>query len=213
MSTVKKKNRSVLFVTCLSGEGEGDLEWLYRTLDDAVVGVSRTAGTTYGRVALLRGDAATRSRFVSTLVDLDNDEDNEAVDVFLVVHGSPDKLYFADGAVGATDLARSIKSAGVKHARMLYSTACYGASHADDFVSYAGFDVASGSKGVNANGVVEFPAFYTKWCLGYRFDKALDPENDALDRMLDSLAEHHDFDEVDSTKVIEGDESQKIGAA
>lgn len=89
-----------------------------------------------------------------------------------MLHGLPDKLVFADGGVKTPALAGEIKALSLaEKLRLVYSTACFGLSHADDFVK-AGFTAAVGAKAVNANAAAEFPLLLAQWGGGARLQDA-----------------------------------------
>ncbi len=123
--------------------------------------------------------------------------------------GRPGRFLIGRDGLGSA-LARRIKDGGARNLRALYSTACFGATHAPAFVE-AGFDVAAGAVGVNANAATEYPFFVGKWILGWNYENSLKPANDAFDEAQDDLARSMGFEGVDSTKIIIGDHDQKIG--
>lgn len=102
---------------------------------------------------------------------------------------------------------------------MVYSTACFGLSHADDFVK-AGFTAAVGAKAVNANAAAEFPLLLAQWGGGARLQDALAIADSAVTRMpLDGAAEAFAAvstprptwaGQVNSTKGIVGDRTVRI---
>lgn len=211
MSEIKVKERALLVVVNVASDVD-KYKWLYEAAEGLAAAVSGVAKPFYGSRTVLKGSSATVAKTVSTLASLGNKSGVKAVDLFLSVHGSKEKLYFGSESIKATDFCKKVKDAGAKNLRAMYSTTCYGAHHAPHFVDI-GFDVASGAVGVNTNGATEYPAFVGKWSLGWTYEKALKPDNSEFDEAQDALAVLMGFDksEVDSTKKIFGDPSQKIG--
>jgi hypothetical protein len=100
---------------------------------------------------------------------------------------------------------------------MVYSTACYGDSHSDDFVN-AGFSVAIGAVAVKANAAVELPVFLNLWSWNWRLRDVLEAAESPLTRVpTDEAARGFGDvnntswkDEVNSDKRIRGNGDIKI---
>jgi hypothetical protein len=120
---------------------------------------------------------------------------------------------FADRAELASDIRDKLQEADLKDKlRALYSTACHAKAHINDFVQ-AGFCVASGATGVNANGPIEYPAFMLAWRSGKTFEFALARVPKLLVELYDDAAEWvlgDAFGEIDSTKHYEGKKNARI---
>jgi hypothetical protein len=188
-------------------------EWLE---ENAIFLPENMVDTAYRSIVTLTGAAMTPNNFVDKLNALALNSANRAVDVILAVHGHHENLVFhGQQAISASALCNQIAESipgdsERKRLRMLYSAACYGKDHADDFVSKAGFRVASGAKGVNANSAIEYPAFLLRWRMGQSFQDslAINPIlNEAQDRLAKMLNEAW---VVNSTKAIFGDEDITI---
>ncbi|MEN9686943.1 MAG: hypothetical protein RLZZ28_2729 [Bacteroidota bacterium] len=123
----------------------------------------------YSCIEKLKDSSATKTNFLNKLSTLAAKSTIKAIDVIVMTHGANNTLYFYKSsgdkmdAVGMGTLENDIKalSTGGK-LRMLYSTACYGSSHNDNFVD-AGFKVSVGAKGVNTNSATEFPIVLGMW--------------------------------------------------
>jgi hypothetical protein len=159
----------------------------------------------YREIGTLSGDDVTSSNFVDRVVSLARLSDMRAVDVFLVVHGLPGQLLFDDGLFTSAEIGSRLRAAQLPdRLRLLYSTACYGATHAKDFVA-AGFRTASGALGVNANGPYDYPAQLHHWGLGDTYRAVVKAGNNAIGTAtFDGLARHLGFQDVNSEKIIEG---------
>lgn len=95
---------------------------------------------------------------------------------------------------------------------MLYSTACFGKSHANEFVE-AGFNAACGAQGVNANSATEYPAVLTMWAAGSRLTDAINLGENPLTRTpADVAATAAGFVGVNSDKDIVGDGNVRISS-
>jgi hypothetical protein len=147
----------------------------------------------------------TSAVFIERIRKLALDPLTKALDVYLILHGSPGALYFDDGLIASSDLRSQLQAANLKHRlRLMYSTACYGATHARDFVE-AGFRVASGAKGVNANGPVDYPIQLHEWGRNKRYQAVVNAGNQRLGIWThDAMARALGFDDVNSEKIIEG---------
>ena len=92
-------------------------------------------------------------------------------------------------------------------------TACYGATHAADFVR-AGFRIASGAVGVNANGAHDYPAQLLVWGLGAPYKDALKAGNNRqITALYDKLARKANFEDVNSIKLAMGRGSTSISSS
>jgi hypothetical protein len=165
----------------------------------------------YRRIETLTGANVTSSSFVDRIQILAQDPQTKALDVFLVLHGSKGVLHFDDGPIASSDLRTRIQAADLKHRlRLLYSTACYGATHADDFIE-AGFRVVSGAKGVNANGPVDYPTQLHEWGEDKRYSAVVNAGNNRLGIWThDAIARALGFDDVDSEKIVRGKKYTRI---
>ena len=139
--TVDRDRRAALIALRLSDGGIEKLKWLYRGLE---AGGAREAkqilAPGYREVVLLSGPALTGNGLVDAITRLTTSEDIDAVDVILVAHGLNGRLQFSQGDVcTAADLATQLRAAGAApKLRLLYSSACFGATHAEQFLG-AGF--------------------------------------------------------------------------
>lgn len=195
---LKRSERALLVVACVVPPSGEKWEWLYKGVQAGAVAAAMPAYAVYGDVVSLVGESATCDAFVSKLASLGQKRGIKSVDVLLTLHGSESGLYFSDGFVKSSSLRDQITSAGAKNLHALYSTACYGASHAPNFIS-AGFKVAAGAVGVNCNALTEYPLFVSRWILGWTFKKALDPDNSPADKAQDDLAKAMGFSAANST--------------
>ncbi len=203
---VSKEERVLLVVTNLATGGEPKFQKLYEWFDANAIKVARgLLESRYHLFETLTDDDVTSTNFVDRLKSLAADPQTTAVDVILVLHALPDILVFDDGHIPIEDLRDQIKAADLKHRlRLLYSTACFGASHAPHFVE-AGFRVASGAIGSNTNGPYDYPMQLFHWGKGDTYRLAVDRGSNWIFMAIhDEVAEALGFDDVDSTKVIEG---------
>ena len=213
MPDVSKEERVLLVVANLTTHGKPEFEWLYEWLDQNTVRVANwLMGPRYRHIDTLINDEATKSGFVNRIIGLAQDPQTKALDVFLSLHGNPGTLYFHDGEVETGELKSQLQAADLKHRlRLLYSTACHGITHADDFVK-AGFRVASGAKQVNANGPYDYPTQLRHWGRGDTYRAAVRAGNDPIFLAVhDRIAEFiMGFENVDSEKVIVGRKLTRI---
>jgi hypothetical protein len=212
MGDVVKDERALFVVANLASRGDPRYQLLYQWLDANAVGLAwLLMRPHYGHIHALTGSQVTRSNFVDKIQALAREPQTKALDLFLVMHGSKAVLHFEDGAVSTADLKTQLQDADLKNRlRLLYSTACYGATHANDFVE-AGFRVVSGALGVNANGPYDYPAQLYHWSRGERYKSAVDAGNRRLGILThDAIARAAGFDDVNSEKIIEGKKYTRI---
>lgn len=209
---VGKNGRVLVVITSLAKYGREDLKWLYRGLEASAVIVARLIlGLFYRRIYTLTGEQATAAGFVDRLAELSADPRTQAIDVLLHLHGKERELWFADGAIATRQLKERIAGQQLQgRLRLLYSTACYGANHAPDFVA-AGFRVASGAIAVNANAAHDYPTELIYWALGATYEAAMKAGNNRfLTRINDRLAVRFRFTDVNSIKSMAGHGETRI---
>lgn len=174
---VSKNERALLIVSELDQRGDPALGGLYRFLEGATIEVPRTfLGSQYGTIQVLANREVTRQNFRQALRSLAGDIRIKAIDVIIALHGTTNRLAFEDGTVDTETLAsffdvritpghaaRTDLTRG--KLRLLYSTACFGRSHIDDWLA-VGFDAVIGAYGVNANAEFEYPSVLGQWALG-----------------------------------------------
>lgn len=212
-------NRSLVVTSATSLSGRSGLAWLYRLLDEVGPATARLElGSRYGSLQILNGRDVTRDGLVQALRNAATPA-CEAIDLLLMVHGEPDALVLAASGgsgtddVAATDLARALSLVPELSGklRLCYSTACYGASHAQALRG-AGFRAVIGAKAINANSATEVPILLHQWAKGADVASALrnadDPTlRDASDFLARTL-EH--FSDANSEKILVGDQTITI---
>ena len=216
MAEIQKDERALLVVANLllgpSDGDSGDYGKLYEWLDKyAVLVANLLMRPVYRVVDSLTRDEVTLSAFVDRVATLVSDPATKTLDVFLVMHGSPGRLYFDDRSVATAELSKQLKAASpAGRLRLLYSTACYGASHAVDFIQ-AGFRTASGAVAVCANGPYDFPAQLLKWGSLQTYKSAVVAGNSPVFRLIhDNSAKLMGFTDVNSEKIIAGKKNTRI---
>jgi hypothetical protein len=194
--------------------GDPKLKWLYSFAETSGVVLATTfLKPHYKRFRILSGPSASKTRFLNTLESLGRHSEVKAIDVILMLHGEPGTLWFADSSAGvSTSVLESdigALSLGDK-LRLLYSLACYGKSHADNF-RRAGFTTACGAEKVNANGGTEYPIVLPMWGAGGTFQSGIALGNNPITcAACDAAARVMGITSVDSSKVIRGRSSVRI---
>jgi hypothetical protein len=209
---VKPEERVLLVIANLTTHGVDRLRRLYQWLDENSVRVAKLLmDDHYRKIEVLTGDDATKDAFIQNLVTLSSDPQTKAVDAFIGLHGLENELWFHDGPVQTSDLGEEIRAEKLKQRlRLLYSTACYGASHAPDFIR-AGFRVASGATRTNANGPYDYPTQLACWGRGWTYRSTVNLANSPVFiAMHDAIAKLLGFDDVNSEKIIEGRKHTRI---
>ncbi len=210
---ITKDQRALLVVQYLAGQyGAENWQWLYRYLDaSGVLLADMILKPVYKRFLTLTGSQASKQQFLNELKNLGTDSSIKAIDVIINLHGSPEKLCFQDNVVPMSTLKTDIQGLNLSNKlRLLYSNACYGATHANEFVE-AGFNAAVGAVGVNANSATEYPTVLTLWGTGCTLDTAVSAgENSATRIPADQAATAVGFTDVNSDKNITGDKNLNI---
>ena len=182
------------------------LKGVYDIID--TIGIEKALywlGHDYDTIKTLTGKEATSVNFINAIIN-SNSANIKAIDVLIHLHGNPLDLYFEDKMESSSDIGTKISSLNIGNKlSMLFSTACYGANHANDFVA-AGFKCASGAIGVNVNPGYDYKRFLYEWSLYNSFSDAINKSanaklNDYLDKKLKPFFPQ---DIVDSNKVVRG---------
>ncbi len=180
-----------------------------------------TLGTRYNTVHIVKGTAATRAGLANTLNTIASKSTVRAVDLVFITHGLTEEVVLADDRWSINQVRDRIRLgltlADRAKLRMVFSTACFGASHNARWLE-AGFKVASGGKRIYADSATSYPAFLGTWALGATFGVAVAAANasDPL-RLQDNAAkvllrnEGFPNPDVDSTRVVSGASSLTIG--
>jgi hypothetical protein len=213
---IEREQRALIVVSQLDQGVPVNQRWLYRFIEGAarsVVEITLQNGYAPGQYRALLDDQATMDNLTGTLAELGGRADILAIDLFVLLHGSPDRLEFQNGSWYTPSMATSLAALGLaSKLRLVYSTACYGASHNDDFIM-AGFKTAIGALGVNTNSAFELPMLINLWALGKSAKDALRlGDKPATRHLADEAAKAYGrlgnlwwVKEVDSQKLLSGD--------
>lgn len=223
-SNITKSQRDLLLVSCVADYSiPRGSRWknLYHWLDTTAVPLTRALlGPHYRKIHERIGNAAGYNAFLKALEAITARGGTKAVDVVLQLHGygepgtSGGKLSFADKTVKVRQIRKDILALGLSEKlRMLYSCACFGACHIDDFRK-AGFRAVSGAEGVNTNSEFAYPATMTSWIANRTFRKCIDAGNnpvfvDLHDRIAADLGFTGNY-EPNSNKLLGGKSSLRI---
>jgi hypothetical protein len=190
---VAKAQREVIHLITLSEEREGADKLLYETVEiGASLASTLVLGPNYGTVHLIEKEQATLANLCRRLEQVAAKSSVKAVDLLMSPHGLTNSIHFYpnEGVSMAlvADKLKAIPEMYRRKFRMVFSTACYGASHIDEWLE-GGFQVASGSEKIYADSLLSFPAFLGTWVMGGSFQEAINAANaaDPL-RVQDKLA-------------------------
>lgn len=218
----KAQRQAVVFVTDLS-QGSPAAQAFYDLVEFGAAGLTvPTLGPRYANVTIVQGAAATRTRLRTTLKAAASASGVKAVDLVFVTHGLSGNVVFSGSSIPVAmtavrdDIQGALTAGERAKLRMVFSTACFGASHNARWLE-AGFKVASGGKRIYADSATSYPAFLGTWALGATFGVAVAAANasDPL-RLQDNAAEvllrNEGFPnpDVDSTRVVSGASSLTI---
>jgi hypothetical protein len=177
---------------------------LYTFVEKSGVALALGLSLHYRKIKTVSGKNAGSRDFINALAELGREPKNQVIDVLMHMHGNPNKMYFND-TVSSDALREDITKLKIgRKLRMFYTTACYGATHAQDMVQ-AGFTCGAGTIGVNANSASEYPEFLARWVAQDSFADCVTKSYNALATDLaESQAKKMGFNDVDSTKRIYG---------
>lgn len=163
----------------------------------------------YGKVVLLFREETNEPHFLETLKELAADNKIKAIDMIIYVHGHnadySEKapalgLYHSENKFSLTsELSYQVRQVAQNKLRMLYSDACWGVTHNQDWLN-AGFIAVAGAQKVDGNHSVDLKRFFKKWVTGEKFGEAIRFANgNIVGKMMDWVIS------ADSTKVPVGD--------
>jgi hypothetical protein len=220
-SRVTKEERVLVVISELDSGGFPELQPLYTILEHltgfSVVG---SMSSEYEEIEVLTNEEATFERFRSVIHKYGNQKGVKAIDVILSLHGLKKRLSWADRRLNVSDMeAIFLKTATdqeKKKLRFMYNLSCYGKTHNQAFVNM-GFDVATGSKAINANSEFEFLPFLAHWKLGHGFKNSFASSNGPIAlRMADAPVRwigrqaNNSLKYTDSKKIFLGQTKIKI---
>jgi hypothetical protein len=200
-ATVSKSQReAVVIVADLSTGLTGLEKTFYQGIEKAAyLGAVTILSPVYNHVAALEGTNATLAGMRNALSTATSHTGTKAVDLFFVTHGLDHNVVMADGRKSMTtvrnDLVNHLTTAQRAKLRIVFSTACFGASHRTDWVG-SGFDAASGSQGVYSDSASSYVPFLGAWALGASFGSAITAAN-----LADAF---HVWDTLANNTVLKG---------
>jgi hypothetical protein len=222
--SVQKSQRELIHVLTVSEKVSEEDIVIYRVIEFAASTLTAAFNPFYknDRVRMLHGPNATLERLKQELKSAASVPGIKAVDLVISPHGASEKIYFFPSETTAMEHVvkeiREIPEEYRRKFRAVFSTACFGASHCDEWLE-AGFEVAAGSRQIYADAAFSYPAFIAMWTAGATFQEAVNVANaaDAL-RVSDQAARikfrgqrRHDLaGQVDSFREVRGDGGLRI---
>lgn len=211
---VSKSQRVLIIVSYLSPKNKFNF---YNFVEASGIATAKLIlKSKYSSIEVLKDSEATKNKFLSKISTFAAKSSIKAIDVIMMTHGNPGKLYFYDASESDKDVA--VKSSTLKSdiralknynkLRLLYSTACYGDSHSDDFLG-AGFNASVGSVGVNSNSASEFPIVCELWGKGDKISTAV-YWGEMGYKAFDLIAKAAGFKDANSDKNVRGNGSLRI---
>jgi hypothetical protein len=212
---ITREQRALIVVSQLTNGIPAGQQWLYRFIEAAGRSVAEiTLKDDYApdQYRALLDETATSDNLLATLAELGARPEIQAIDLLVLLHGWKDNLEFQDGSWYTPSMASTLGGLGLaSKLRLVYSTACYGASHNDDFLQ-AGFKAAIGALGVNSNSAFELPMLLNLWALGKTVKEALKlGDKPATRKLADEAAKAYGrlgnlswVNDVNSQKLLSG---------
>ena len=211
---VSKSQRVLIIVSYLSPKNKFNF---YNFVEASGIATAKLIlNSKYSCIEVLKDANATKDKFLSKVSTYAAKSSIKAIDVIMMTHGNDKKLYFYDASQSSKDIA--VKSSTLKtdiralknyqKLRLLYSTACFGDSHSDDFLA-AGFNASVGAIGVNSNSASEFPIVCELWGKGDKISTAV-YWGEMGHKAFDLIAKAAGFKDANSDKNVRGNGSIRI---
>lgn len=221
---VEKQNRELVQIIVLA-DAVMPLaeEALYSVIETGSAGfVDVSLGNDYKTIHRITGADATMANFKAKLILAGTSATTKAVDVAFCTHGLTNAVVFADQQATNTAVLAMLNSipASIRNKfRMLFSTACFGDSHADMWIA-GGFASVSGSLEMYADAQVSFPAFLLSWENNNTFSECINNSNNAdVGGLMDNFARAYyratpakasNADVINSHKIVTGNGNLRI---
>jgi len=215
-SVSRSQRNAVVFVADLSTGFSGLEKSFYQAVEQgAYLTAVTTLSPVYHSVFQVEGANATEVALRNALSAATSSSSITAVDLIFVTHGLNHGVVFANDTVVPIntvrdDLLSHLSSAQRAKLRIVFSTACFGASHRTGWLG-AGFKAASGSLGIYADSASSYVPFLGAWALGQSFSSSINIANLAdpfhfWDGIANStlLANTPFAGQANSTRVISG---------
>jgi hypothetical protein len=222
-STIDKAHRDLLLFLSNLAPSQQPQKAFYELVAFSAEGLALPLGAAYRKMHVVKGSAATRQALSATLDTIASTSVVTAVDLIFVTHGLSDQVVFSDTAatmkVVRDDIKAKLSVADRAKLRCVFSTACYGASHTDEWRE-AGFKAATGSRRIYADSATSYPVLLSMWGAGHKFNDAVAAANnvDPL-RFSDNAAKqllkqwnYPSWEDVDSVRVVSGNGTLTINA-
>jgi hypothetical protein len=180
-TTVTKSQRELVVFSPGLAQGTALESAFYDFVEiNAVVLATATLGTRYSTVHIVRGAAATRAGLANALDTAASKSTIRAVDLVFVTHGATDEVLLSDARWTIGQVRDRIRTgltlADRAKLRMVFSTACFGASHRTAWRE-AGFRTVSGSRQIYADSAASYLPFLSSWALGGTFAASVTAAN------------------------------------
>jgi hypothetical protein len=181
----------------------------------AVSFLKRKTSKAYDSVVILSDEDATLERFLEEVNLMTSRNDIQVVDVVFDLHGHLGNSEFGPSIsfINSTGrpvetrlVAEQLKEVSHSKLRALYSDACHGSKHNQDWIN-AGFKVVAGATRVDGNQSVDIKRFFKFWLKGKSFKEAIDHANASFNGpIMDRIIKG------DSTKIIMGEDSLSLAS-
>ncbi|MBR9861007.1 hypothetical protein GYB22_09750 [bacterium] len=211
---MKRSNRALVRVSFLSPVGKINFYSLVEIL--GLWTSSLLLFWRYKRIVTLKFKGADYDSFISTFNQLSENEELKSIDCLIMIHGVENKLIFYHPEkkknkdfIPMDQIKKDLfKNTDSSKLNLLYSTACYGASHNEKFIE-SGFNYSIGSIAVNTNAATEFPLFLILWSFGVSAKRAIQISNPGY-RIFDRIANLVKYKDTNSKKKMEGNPMTSI---
>lgn len=222
-ASVSRSHRdAVVFVSDLSAGFSGAEVTFYQAVEHAAYLAAVTIlSPVYAHVYQVEGAQATLVALRNALNAATGTSSTTAVDLIFVTHGLNNNVVFAGNtsvpiSTVRNDLTSHLSIAQRQKLRVVFSTACFGATHRTGWIQ-AGFKTASGALGVYSDSASSYVPFLTAWALGQSFGSAVNIANLAdvfhvWDNLANAtfLANTPFAGQANSTRVISGNSGLTI---
>jgi hypothetical protein len=179
--SISQRN-AVVFVADLSTGFSGPEKTFYQGVEKAAyLSAVTILSPVYHSVFKVEGADATQVALRNAVSAATSGSTITAVDLIFVTHGLDHGVVFANNTIVPIDTVRDdllahLSAAQRQKLRIVFSTACFGASQRAGWIG-AGFKAADGSLGVYSDSASSYVPFLGAWALGQSFGGAVTVAN------------------------------------
>lgn len=196
-----KQQSNCLIIAHLNNKSNIFQRWSYSAIQwMGIVSARLLLKNSYKSITVCSSSKASFQYIQNKITFLSQDE---PLDIILNVHGLPNGIFlYKNEFISIASFCALFHNHNL---RLVYSTACYGKSHLQEWMK-VNAQSAIGAEGINGNALTEYPFFLYYWKKGYSATNSLQKATfENMNQLQDFIARNiFGFTNVNSSKSILG---------